>query len=194
MAGYVVVALLGAGVTYVVTQRAADARVLEMRTQSALELADCREQSAAASLERTACEAQRRAEAAHEAPAIVGGDTVDATVSGVSGAAPVARGTACRVELDWNTAPMEGCRALVRCGEARLYGDVGTGFFGCTIDEHGFVHGQDAHPSADGGDPRLSVDGSTRRMTLSDEGPDWSVTLELPEMVVRDASLDDPGL
>lgn len=180
MAGIALVGLIGAGVAYVATQHAADARLLEVRTDAATHLAECQEQSATQHLELSAQLASCQLQQSHDAPPRIGDTTVDASVSEVSGAAPVPRGTSCRVELDWNSDPMEGCRALVRCGDARLYGDVGTGFFDCTVDALGLVHGEDAHPTSDGGDPRLVVDRATRALTISDDAPPWSVTIALP--------------
>jgi hypothetical protein len=186
MAGIALVGLIGAGVAYVATEHVADARLLRARTDAATALAECRTQSATQHVELTAQLASCQLQQSHEAAPRIGDATVDASVSEVSGAAPVARGAACRVELDWNSDPMEGCRALVRCGDTRLYGDVGTGFFDCTVDALGLVHGQDANATSDGGDPRLVVDRATHALTISDDAPAWSVTIALPPLA------DDP--
>lgn len=175
--GIVVVALVAAGAMHLFDQRATDARVLEVQAADAAQLADVEERSARQSIELqgqlASCELERH----HAALPVVGESTVDATVELATGATTIGRGTACRVELDWNADPIEGCRALVRCGDTFLYGGVGTGHFDCTVDDHGLVRGQDANPTAEGGDPRLVVDREAQRLTVSDDDPTWSVTL-----------------
>jgi len=95
----------------------------------------------------------------------------------------------CSVELDWNSDPIEGCRAFVRCGEARLYGDLGEGYFECAVDEDGIVHGEDAEPTSAGqGDPRMTIDRASAEITVSDDAPGWSVTLSIPAL--REAALE----
>jgi len=175
--------LVSAGLTHFFVQRDADARVLDVETHQATRLAECEEGAATRRLELegrvAACELER----AHASGGTTGDRVGHTHVVAVSGRSDLHAGDACDVELDWNSDPLEGCRALVRCGAVRLYGDLGTGFFACTVDDEGIVHGEDSEPSAGTeGDARLVIDRAEAELTISDEGAGavWSVTLSLP--------------
>ncbi len=187
---FVVVAVAGS-ITHLVDQRAADARVLRMRTRDATHLAECEERTALQAIELEGARASRAHERDHAIGPAIGDRVLDAQVRSVSGTTAVREGQTCRVELDWNSDPIEGCRALVRCGGALLYGDVGTGFFDCTVDARGLVHGEDSNPTSSGGDPRLVVDRASSELTLSDDAPVWSITLALPP--IESDPLAGPG-
>jgi hypothetical protein len=175
----VLLVLTTAGVTYFFVQRDADARVLAVETRGATRLAECEEGSATHRIEIEGQLAECELDRVHTRCATLGDQVDEARVTAVHGRSDVHIGDVCRIELDWNSDPIEGCRAFVRCGALRLYGDLGGGYFECTVDEDGIVHGEDAEPStADGqGDPRLVIDRDAAELTVSDESPAWSVTL-----------------
>lgn len=166
-------------ITYFVVHRDADARVLEVETRAATRLAECEEGSATRRIEiegqLAACELDRL----HARPPVVGDHVDEARATAVSGRSDVHVDQVCRYELDWNADPIEGCRAFVRCGDVPLYGGLGAGFFECTVDDEGIVRGEDAEPTGEGGDPRLVVDRAAHTITVSDDGPSWSITLTM---------------
>jgi len=177
----ILVALAAIGGTHALDARDADVRVERAEAEAALHLAEQREASAERTIElegrMAECELARR----HGACPHTGSTVDDARVTSASGAAPVRVGDACRVELGFSDDPLEGCRAIVRCGEQWIYGGPGAGFFDCTVDARGLVRGDDPNASSDGGDPRLVVDRATHTLTISDESPTWSITLASSE-------------
>jgi len=179
----VAVMLASAGLTYFFVERDADARVLAIEAHAATRLAECEEASATRHIELEGELAAAELDRIHTRCATLGDHVGDATVSSVRGRSDVSVGQSCSIELDWNSDPMEACRAFVRCGDQRLYGDLGTGYFECTVDEDGIVHGEDAEPSSlDQGDPRLTIDRASAELTVSDDTPSWTVTLSVPAL------------
>lgn len=176
LAGTGALGIAAVATTYLVMSQ----RLSAAEADAALALADEREAHGTRVVELQGqladCELQRD----HARPAADGDRTMDGRVMAVSGTTRVALDATCRVELDWSADPLEGCRALVRCGDEWLYGDVGAGFFDCTVDGQGLAHGEDTHPTSDGGDPRLVVDRLASNLVISDSSPDWSVTIALP--------------
>jgi hypothetical protein len=180
LGGTLIAVLVAAGGTHLYESRVADARVLAAHTADAEHLADAQETSARASIalqsDLAACELERRH--ARESAPIRGDVAQIADVREATGATTVRAGSTCNLELDWDTGADElPCRALIRCGTTRVYGDVGSGFFGCTVDAHGPIRGEDTNPTSDGGDPRILVDRATRTIVVSDDAPAWSITL-----------------
>lgn len=175
LAGCVALCVASIAATYLVMH----GQRVDADADAAIALADARESGAAREVELQGQLAACRLDHGH-ARHQTGDRTFDATVTATSGESRASQGDTCRVELDWSDDPLEGCRALVRCGTEWLYGDVGAGFFDCTVDGQGIVHGQDANPTSAGGDPRLVVDRLGSTLTLSDDAPAWSITLALP--------------
>jgi hypothetical protein len=175
----VALVLATAGVTYFFVQRDADARVLAVETRGATRLAECEEGSATHRIEVEGQLAECELDRLHTRCATLGDHVDEAQVTAVRGRSDIHVGDTCRYELDWNTDPMEGCRAFVRCGLVPVYGGVGQGYFECTVDEDGIVHGEDANPTnlRGEGDPYLTIDRQSAELTISDETPRWSVTL-----------------
>ena len=182
-------ALAGSALTYFVVHREAEHRALDAEARAASRLAECEEGSVTHRIELEGELASCRLDRVHGRCGAIGDHVGDATVTAVQGRNDVQVAQVCSVELDWNSDPIEGCRAFVRCGELRLYGDLGEGYFECTVDEDGIVHGQDAEPTSAGqGDPRMTIDRESAEITVSDDSPGWSVTLSIPAL--RQAALE----
>lgn len=161
---------------------AAAAQAAEAQAACSAELAATRAQLAATQAE------EEQVEAEAEAGAFVNDDAVyEGQVSATTGASHVHVGDTCRIDVEWTTDPSQNCRALVDCGERRMYGDVSQGWFGCraTADQ-GLVHGQDVQPTTHDGDPRIDIDRTSGVVTMSDDDPAWSVTLAIP--IIPDSS------
>ena len=176
----VAIVLATAGLTYFLVERDAESRILALETHHATRLAECEEGSATRRIEMEGQLAECELDRLHRRCATTGDHVDEAPINALRGRSDLHVGDICRVEVDWNDDPMEGCRAFVRCGEHALYGDLGEGFFACTVDEDGLVHGEDAAPTApDGeGDPRFVIDRRSEEITVSDDTPSpWSVTL-----------------
>jgi hypothetical protein len=168
------VLFLAVGGTHVLDAREANAN----RAEAVLALAAAREAGAERTIELEGRIAECELARGHGRCPHTGTTVDDTHVMTITGAAPVAVGDACRVELMFSDDPFEGCRALVRCADRWIYGGPGTGSFDCTVDARGLVHGEDENPSsAEGGDPRLLVDREMRTLVISDDAPAWSITL-----------------
>jgi hypothetical protein len=109
-------------------------------------------------------------------------DVYDGRVTATEGSSHVHVGDACRVDLEWTTDPGRNCRALVDCGERRVYGDVHQGWLPCTATAaDGLIRGHDDEATPTDGDPRLSIDRVENRVTISDESPHWSITMSIAD-------------
>lgn len=109
-------------------------------------------------------------------PTPVRGFRIDARVVRTDGASVVRAGTSCSVDVSYQ--PLSGdCHATVACGAVPLYPRGGGGFFACDVADARIVAGRDANPTPRSGDPRIDVDVQRRSVVVSDEEPDWSVTL-----------------
>jgi hypothetical protein len=186
----VAIVLTAAGLTYFFVQMDADDRVLAAQAHDASRLAECEEASATRHIELEGRLAECELDRVHGRCATLGDHVGEATVTAVSGRTDVRVGDTCRVELDWNSDPIEGCRGFVRCSRTALYGDLGSGFFECEVDEDGIVHGEDDEPTSEGeGDPRFVVDRESSELTVSEDAPAWSVTMTVPAL--REAALEE---
>ncbi len=185
----VALALAASGLTYLLVRRDAESRALDAAAHAATQLAECEEASVTRRIELEGRLASCELDRVHGRCGTLGDHVGDATVTAVRGRSDVQMAQVCSVELDWNSDPIEGCRAFVRCGELRLYGDLGEGYFECTVDDDGIVHGEDAEPTTAGeGDPRMTIDRASAELTVSDDAPAWSVTLSIPAL--REAALE----
>jgi hypothetical protein len=109
-----------------------------------------------------------------------GTDVFDAHVTSTSGSSHVHVGDACRVDLAWTTDPSRYCRALIDCGDHRLYGDVGQGWLPCMPAPGGGFHsGEDVGDTSEDGDPMVRIDRGANLVMLSDNHPSWSIALAL---------------
>lgn len=103
-----------------------------------------------------------------------------AHVVSASGAAPVASGDRCTVEVVPAT-PRSGwsCRAFVRCGDKAVYGEQRTGFAECSGSDDK-IQVRDLGFTMEDGDPKLEADFARGSVTLHEEDTStWSVQLKL---------------
>ena len=173
--------LVAAGATHSLDEREADARVRAAEDAATLRLGAHQEASAERTIELEGQVAECQLARRHDACPNTGSLTFAAHVAALAGRTAAHVGDACRVDVTYTDDPLDSCRALVRCGDAWLYGGPGIGFFACSVNANGIVHGEDAAPTSDGGDPRLVIDRPTHTVIVSDEAPAWSVTLTLDE-------------
>lgn len=171
------VCLGGAGAAFFVRARGG---AQEARQDAACEMRSAQLQQQLSEAQARLAEAEARAAlgatgAARATPRRI----ADATVVEARGATSLRTGEACQVELHWGIAPDDSCRIWVRCGTQRPFGDVGLGWVSCEATPAGITTAWDRHPTPQGGDPMLEYQGATDRLTVSDLGPDWSVTLAL---------------
>lgn len=116
---------------------------------------------------------------------VVGGDASgfaaivrSARVTNVVGDPGVRRGATCAVVVTTGEAP-HPCRVAVQCGDRTLYGGGSEGFANCEIVDGKPTTIRDTNPSSHGGDPMLDVDLPADRAVVSEQAPDWSVTMAL---------------
>lgn len=100
-------------------------------------------------------------------------------VTKVAGITGVERGLPCAIVVSPGEPP-HACRAAIQCGERALYGGSGTGGFADCILQNGRpTVVTDSNPTSHGGDPKLDLDLVGNRAVVSDDSPEWSVTLAL---------------
>jgi hypothetical protein len=103
-----------------------------------------------------------------------------ATVTATTGEAPVAKGGACTVTvIPARAGAGLNCQVRVQCGEKRIYGRKGVGYLVCGVEGRLPTYGKDEDPTGSGGDPRVELDLPSGRVVVSDEDPNYSVTIEL---------------
>jgi hypothetical protein len=102
----------------------------------------------------------------------------DATVTTAIGTGPVARGTACGIDLGPGDGPWP-CHVVVTCGAETLYGAGSTGYADCSADASGAITVRDGEPSSSGGDPTLDLRVGAGEAVLTDTGASgtWVLTL-----------------
>ena len=109
---------------------------------------------------------------------------ITATVTNVTGNAPVQVGTMCHFSVERRPS-FDGywCLTQINCGAARLYGDgVNNGFFNCTLHEQPRrdVVGADTEMTSNDTDAAMQLDTRQGKLQLSDDnaGMHGAYTLE----------------
>ena len=182
-----VLVLAGGGVAFLVLRSIGPAVLdpaeteRQARAQAERDARDAEAEAHIASLEAQLAQLRLAAPATPD-PAYVDDDAVyDGHVTHTEGASHLHVGDSCRVDVEWTTDPGRNCRALIDCGTRHVYGDVHQGWFPCVSNADGVQSGEDTEPTADDGDPRFSIDRTQNTVTVSDDGPSWSVTMSLAE-------------
>jgi hypothetical protein len=110
---------------------------------------------------------------------------IDATVTSVTGAAPVASGATCQFNVEQHAAPNlpQGywCRAQIVCGGRLLYGGPNSGYFPCTLRRSpASVVGSDTETTASDTDAAMAIDTTQQTLTVRDDAasPNGVYTLE----------------
>jgi len=102
-----------------------------------------------------------------------------ALVQSRKGEAPVEVGEECSVAIYPTRNPEYACRVHIRCGEKTLFGGFGQGYARCELEGGRPRTADDEKNTAADGDPVLRLELPANRITVSDEIPDYSLTLAI---------------